>query len=353
MPRKKPVEQPRREVPPEETWEVGWYRMRRWLPGPGGRPARPNLFIVALPTSHAVIGIEIKSTATAAELADLVERTMVEPRAGTPHRPTRVVCAHEAASGALAVRLAPLGIAVERAPTPELGLLVGVMEVQMGGLPRPGFADAPDATPERVGQILAAAADYHRRAPWRRIGADMPIEVRYPAADGAPSFAVVMGEGGQTFGVALHRKVSDLILAFALDPEANASKPTEREGIVYGDVTECAFADLDGIDEHGWEVAGPDAYPTPLLVDRRGRLRAPTAVDLDLFEAALRAIPEFAEKHLAGLGEDVSVVEATLSVPVAGAEAEVFLRFPPDLVAAKRRGRRSTPRRKEDEEAKG
>jgi hypothetical protein len=202
----------------------------------------------------------------------------------------------------------------------------------------PGFADALGATPERIGRFFAAAADFFRSAPWRRIGDNVPIEVRFPADGGESRYGIVSGEDNEEFGLTFFHTLADLARAYSSDVAA----PAEQEGMTFGSADDCAPGDLAGTRQHGWEVAGPDAYPAPVIVDRRGELRPPTLAELDRFEAAFRAIPTFVEKHMLSETGELRMAEAILSVPVGTGgrvgETSVYLRFPPSRKSAPNRG---------------
>jgi hypothetical protein len=61
--------------------------------------------------------------------------------------------------------------------------------------------------------------------------------------------------------------------------------------------TEVPAPDLTAIRRHGWEVAGPEAYPSIFRKERGMTIRPPLAWELELMEGCLRALPRFIARH--------------------------------------------------------
>ena len=75
---------------------------------------------------------------------------------------------------------------------------------------RPGCSTCPRVTPEIVGSLFRAAADFYRKAPWRILGDRYAIRVECPRFDSGPWSAVVMGQAGLTLGLALYERLDHL-----------------------------------------------------------------------------------------------------------------------------------------------
>src|SRR4051812_49482014 len=56
-------------------------------------------------------------------------------------------------------------------------------------------------TPEQAHAFSRTAARFYRRAPWRSVGGDEPIEVECERLGGGPRFAIVLGKKGKTKGL--------------------------------------------------------------------------------------------------------------------------------------------------------
>ena len=74
-----------------------------------------------------------------------------------------------------------------------------------------------------------------------------------------------MGQSGLTLGLALYDDLKTPAAAVGerLSDEENA-RETVALTVTFGDGDRGPAADLDAIRQHGWEVAGPEAYPVDL-----------------------------------------------------------------------------------------
>ena len=344
---------PRPSAQPDDTWQIGVINLRAWITEGDKPPIRPTAVVILGRPSNLVHLVDLAPAFAAPDLRDLVIRAIKKPSNAPPHQPARVVCADEALAVELAPLLAPLGIAVEPGPTPELDAAFASLEshLRKGEPLPPGFSDAPGVTPERLAQLFDATASFYRQAPWQVFADEHPVEVRFPAAGGTTFYAIAIGALGEQAGVAFYRSLDTLETARSGLPPEITTRLYDNEAILFGSITECAFSDLDAIERLGLAVAGDRAYSVPLILSRRGGLRPPTLADLDLYEAALRTVPAFLKEHLRPVlagrepTEADEATEATIGTTVAGEPAEVFLRYPPR--AEPRPPRRRRTRRRE------
>jgi len=120
---------------------------------------------------------------------------------------------------ALAPRLATVEVRCEhRHSLPVIKEALYAMEMRMnrGEEAIPGLVAIPSVTPPLVGHLFELAADFYRATPWRWLNDHHPIEIRYPP-NNKPRYAVVMGSGGQVFGLAVYDTLADLQLMYRSD----------------------------------------------------------------------------------------------------------------------------------------
>ncbi len=235
-------------------------------------------------------------------LWDLLAQAMSKPSMEKPHRPTRLEVRPDPSWAE--IRPAVEEIGVEWAEADELEQIDFLLDDLAKHLTRdepPGLLDMPGMTPERVGGFYRAAAEFYRRAPWKTLGYEEAIEVRCDRFESGPWYAVIMGQSGLTIGVALYEDLDLLrkLWAGTLSDEQNA-RQTVALTVTFDPETQVPTADLLATREHGWEVAGPEAYPTPFRKERGMTMRAPLAWELELLEGCLRALPEFVTQHRPG-----------------------------------------------------
>ena len=139
------------------------------------------------------------------------------------------------------------------------------------------------------------------------------IKVECDKFESSPWYAVVMGQSGLTFGVSLYENLNILRKKWSgrITEEVNA-RETVALTLLFGDETEISVLDLEAVRKHGWDVAGPEAYPLIFRKERGMTMRPPLAWELELMEGCLRAIPAFIARHRP---DDLS--KHKMTVPVA------------------------------------
>jgi SEC-C motif len=156
--------------------------------------------------------------------------------------------------------------------------------------------------PEAVGEFFAAAAEYHRAAPWTVLDGDhtMTVKVRR----GGIWEASVMGAADEVYGLAMYADEMDLLRMRMPGSALGADTAVSR---MRGAILSLGFEERsdipkpmrDEIRREGWPVDGVRGYPMLLVLNTPGGgLALDQMRDLT---AALRAIPGFVAKHLAAL----------------------------------------------------
>jgi hypothetical protein len=284
----------------DDVWQAETRRLPIWMKD-GGEYVRPWILVVVSRTHDLILGQQVVEEPPVTELAfDRLAAAMTKPAMGRPHRPARVEVRSGPPWDALAGHLDDVGVALE--PLDHLEPVDQILDQLVAHLcgrpPGPGLLDMPGVGTEQVASFYQAAADFYRAAPWQRVGGSETIEIACDAFDSGPWYAVVIGQMGMTMGVALYEDLDALMRM----RDGNASdeqnaRETVALSVTYGDQTEVPVPDLDASEEHGWEVAGPEAHPAPIRKERGMTMRPPLAWELQLLEATLRALPGFIAHH--------------------------------------------------------
>ncbi|MBX3469801.1 MAG: hypothetical protein KF878_23245, partial [Planctomycetes bacterium] len=271
----------------DETWQLGWRRVPRWVEGPDGARTRPWLALaVAVPR-------EGEATIVAAEMAldapshqVLFEALMAglrRPREGEPRRPGRVEVRAEAEVDALGGPCEALGIVCAAG---EAAAFTAVVEARARRMlaeaqEEPGaLASLP---PERARRLVEAAAALYRAAPWEALGDDRVVRV---AAGDLEGFGVVLGAAGLTYGVVAARDREGLH-AFQ---EGGASAGSGAAALLFEAPDRLTLADLEAIEAAG-ALAAEDAYPLLTGLTPAGEQRPPDDDEVRLLEALVRGLP--------------------------------------------------------------
>jgi hypothetical protein len=149
-----------------------------------------------------------------------------------------------------------------------------------------------DVTPNIARDFYRAAARFYRESPWRSVGSDEPIKVRSGQIEGGPRFAIVLGRKSDVKGLWLCDDWKTCVLVERGRYEMIADH-LRYTALHFGGRTEISPDDLEKIRRHGFEVAGPTAFPSVLRKEPGEDFRNPDAGELEHLEACLWVIPDF------------------------------------------------------------
>ena len=325
-----PLENARNLPQRDEVWECAVRKARAWIT-PGDRdPFRPYI-ILTVSRAGKVRGSEmVEDAPTTPQVVNALAKAMLYPTpgAGGRRRPAVVYVDETTLVEPLASELEQVGVRCEfRSILREADLALRSLADYMGEEPISGLLQIPGVTPYMARGLFKAAAFFYQEAPWRWIEDTRPIEIHYPIKS-PPRYAVVMGHGGQTYGLAVYDSKDVLHETYA------GTAPDQMIGrhvwtaLIFGEEFEMPFDDLDAIETHDWPVAGRYAYPLIFQIRLSGHPARPSKSELLRMEAALLAIPRFVQEHIeADVGLPQPATE-TLSVPMADGEDRISLIYP-------------------------
>ncbi len=190
-----------------EVWQGAVVRLPDWIdPGEGGQPFRPfGAVWTSLSTGHMTVELEPAAEAHGPDLlvAGLLrfgrqEKKEIGGRAGRL----------QVADVQMRDRLeSALGSAVHVEIVPRLDALAEILReytnIATGDQP-PSALEGPGVTLNALKDFADAAAKYHAAAPWQHLSDEDLVEIESPAAPAGYRFALVLGNGGHTFGLAFY-----------------------------------------------------------------------------------------------------------------------------------------------------
>ncbi len=328
-----------------ETWHVLTQQLRIWITPPDEEPTRPFVSIMVSLQTGVVQGFELSPDYPAPEqLLQALFRAMQKPPKEAkqkPHRPRQIQFEDAALAEMLAPELAKIDIEALYHPRLEgMDEMVEDLEDHMrGGQPeQAGLLATPGVTPALAGSLFAAAAEFYRAEPWIHLSDQNVLAIQIPP-EKEPRFVMVMGNAGIEYGLAMYRRWEDVerVYSFADDP-LELLPPDGGNSFFFDDISLVPFDDLEAIEKYGWEIAGEQAYPVPMVYLPEGDAKRPSRVDLAWYEAALRAIPLFLRDHLqADRSGDFHPAEATVTVPTHAGQVAVHLKYPGGVIAREMR----------------
>lgn len=162
----------------------------------------------------------------------------------------------------------------------------------------PSLTQVPGVSPALLEGIFAAAADFYSLSPWGALGGETNIAVHIPSQSEA-RLVVVMGAGGQVYGVSVYDSAADLQRMYRLDDPLAAAAEISWLALTYETAEYMSADDRWAIERFGWRVANPSAYPAIVRIGAPGpELRPPQLDDLVWLEGALRSLCLFVEHYL-------------------------------------------------------
>jgi hypothetical protein len=286
----------------------------------GGMLVEPWIMLVVSPGNGLVLAHEIVSAQPdVPRIWGFLTETMAKRVA---FRPKQVQVRPGSILDDLQPRLEAIGIdLVDENELDELDVILDMLIDHMTEDDRPGLLETPGVTPERVASFYRAAAEFYHKAPWDAVSDEEAIRIECNQLDGGPWYAIVMGWGGITVGLALFEDLNLLRRMWheELDDVENAGL-ARALSVTFDSHTQIPAADLRAVRKHGWEVAGPIAYPWAFRSANGLTAKPPKAWELELLEGCLRAIPTFVAEN-----RPREFAETRATVPVASGNLNLVL----------------------------
>jgi hypothetical protein len=279
-----------------EEWELDIRLLAAFI-GDRGTPRRPWTVLIGDRTNEFVIAQDLSVDEPAADWSVRVLRSaMGQPCVGPSRRPTTVRVATVSQRDLLADWLRSLGVRCVISENLEFldRLFADVTRHLAGEGSLPGMLAVPGVTPEIAAGVFDAAAEFYRATPWRIVPPDVPIQIETTSFQSGPWYAIVMGQSGMLQGLALYEDWR--VLRKMLDgrvSEKDSLRKTTSLAVYYGEAFDFPATDLNDLERLGWQVAGPEAYPTVLRINPGMNIRRPLSWELQLLEATLRALIQF------------------------------------------------------------
>lgn len=284
-----------------DVWQGGLVRLPTWVGEPGETPFRVWAGAwVSLKTGLVHIGEVARGSDTTLQQALDAFAAFALDRTVAGYLPERVEVAGADVAGFLTQALSPLGVAV--AQREDLRALQGMLQefarAQGAGDPPPGVLDPPGVTVERVASFAEAARLFYEAAPWRHLTDEDLIRVEEPRGPAEMSHAVVLGNGGQEFGLLLFERPAFHEALLEEEGDAEVFGREARHCVFFGDPDEMPLQDADLFEDQRLPVAGPAAYPWAAQVGPKRRLRRLGPRALAHVEAVLRALAATTEPEI-------------------------------------------------------
>jgi len=322
----------------QATWFATRRRAYTWIDPQDGDSYRPYIVLVVEAEQGRIRRTDIRDDLPTpkdvlASLFDAMRRPILG--SGGRYRPARIVLDDSALVDVLAPSLTQIGVHCNYQHTLSLVQdTLHSMAVRMHRQePIPGLLSVPGVTVPMVQELYTAAADFYRQAPWKWLDNQSPIEVRCPP-DGQARYALVLGSGGETFGLVSYESLDDIYTVYSTTRPRDAAESVSWFSLVFDEQRAMSFYDLDAIEKYRWPVAAELAYPVAIkVVSGTDTFTIPTANEVAWLAAALRTIPDFITQHLHATQGLPRPAEATFGLSGLHGGRQIALRYRGDLWA--------------------
>ncbi len=315
-----------KKTPPDLTQSsASWYffvqRLHIWITPEVEPPYRPFVSLIFNLSTRTIRGYDIGVDPTASDAEEMLIKAMTKPELSKddkPERPARIFFEDKQWMTALRPALQEIGIECRLRPQPELRreLVADLETFLLGDKPLiPGLLRQKRVNPPLVGALFEAAAEFYRAAPWVQLGNNHLLALSV-SSQKEPYYATVMGQGGVEYGLGVYQNWEQVERQYGeYDRLEDLMTGEGRHVFFFNDITQVPFDDLDAFETYQWVLAGPQAYPVPLIFIFPDEVRRPTREELLWYEAVMRAIPRFVQEHLT-LDADGQPEPAEAHIPV-------------------------------------
>jgi tetratricopeptide (TPR) repeat protein len=282
-------------------WQAAVSRMPTWLRD-GELLTRPWSVLIVNHGEHLIVGQEIVTDEpTPALVFDRLARAMRKPLAGPRQRPSEVQVRDEPLWRALQPHLEEIGIdCIFQNELEETDLILREMQTLMRPEGQaPGLVESPTFTSAQGAGFFSAAAKYFLRRPWQKLAPSAIIQIDCAALrEFGPGrwYAVVLGQAGQTLGLAVYYDRESVEAACGACCADEARTPGTALSLLFAESFEVPIADLLAAQRHHWTLAGPEAYPLVLCTTGGTNVRPLEPWERQLLEACVRTIPDFVDQ---------------------------------------------------------
>lgn len=276
----------------EDEWQGGVFALPITVEGPDGEPCRPSFSMwVSLAKHRASDASYLEEGGDPLRLAtdSLLAFGLSDAICS---RPGQIRVGDAALAAYLRKKLRSTGIHVEHAEScDELQSILNALRDYLSGESRlPAALDARGVTVSRMRSFAEAAAAFYEAQPWAELTDEDLLVATRPKPPAGMGACVVLGAGGEAFGLGFFKSASQFQRMQAADDPAAFMDRHSTWSFTYGPAEALPPADADLWEQHDLPVADPEAYPFCACFPPKAGVRRPDAKRLAYLEGLLRAI---------------------------------------------------------------
>jgi hypothetical protein len=282
----------------DEVWEAAVVHLDRRI-DVAGQSLRPWVGLVMSRMGGVILWHELfTEQPPEAALANAVRMAIASPAVGESRRPRQVIVRDHDEAVSLAALSDELGFncVVEHELPLVADAVASLTEMVLGGERSAVLVNGEGTSPADLERYYTAAATYYRAAPWKHFTMDELVGLDCANTLLGRGYGLIMGQSGITQGLAIYERLKDVKTMFSDFTETHVF---DSFSVMFGEDLSIAPADLDAIEQFGWPVATPEAYPDALRIHPgpggAPRVETPTAQELRFVTAAMEAVTWLAQ----------------------------------------------------------
>ncbi len=218
----------------------------------------------------------------------------------TGYRPGKVEVGDAALAEQLSSILTEVGIRVEQSD--HLAGLLGLQDLLRGAIGQepmiPGPLEDTGVTLDRFRDFATAAKGFFEAAPWRQLGNEDLIEIAVPKVDDALRCAVVLGAGGQEFGLGFYKSADHYWKTYECEQPGDLLKLGALWSLNFDALDDLPVADAELWQEERLPVCRDKMFPVLVRQELKGGPRRADAATLTYVEGLMRALAATTEEEL-------------------------------------------------------
>lgn len=313
-----------------------WIMERRSIDAPtvDGQTLRIDCLLCISANNDNIIGMSVIEPDVSREATEeWAINCILNPENDKPHRPCEVTI-HGGQIDFLKELFEVLGITVilDKNPCDLVSDILALMHAQLAALAPISMLSNPDTDPDLIASFFHVAADYYRLKPWKLFAVDVPILI---LLDETEYCAMIMGTGGETYGLVLYDSLEDMDGLYSCGSEEEIlelARETWSLGFSYDSLNDLPEEAQKEVKMHRLELVNKHAYPGITVVDpeHANIVRPPDDDDIYDLTLATRAITDAIANNKTAIKKQAGLIHEVFNISLLDEDnnVEVFIPHP-------------------------
>lgn len=316
-----------------ETWHLTVRKLTQWVFLDEDQPVRPYLALLTNLDQETIQDFELSAESIQGEdLRNLIRRAIENPSPELhtpPHRPRELVCDDPEILETLRSWLVEIGVqASHQAGNETIDQLVTMLEAEISSTDETAaLLEIEQFGAPLLSDFFESAAQTYKLEPWVNLTPEQAVRYSIPKL-AKQGYAQLLGNSGIEFGILLYDKWEDIEQSYLSSTDLRETLlGGGRLALSYATADLVSAQDLNTINQHGWPIANPEAYPLPMRM-RPDTIEVITKEELMTLVLLLKSLPGFANSLEPDLHGDYLPLTTDTPLTCAGESLTIRLEYP-------------------------